>query len=39
MSTPMIVQGPHLEDEAEAILQEMQKMIEAPRAKQQSPDR
>jgi tRNA(Arg) A34 adenosine deaminase TadA len=38
MSTPMIVQGPHLEDEAEAILQEMQKMIEARRAKQ-SPDR
>lgn len=37
MSTPMIVEGPHLEDEAWAILEEMQKLLEARVAKQ-SPD-
>jgi tRNA(Arg) A34 adenosine deaminase TadA len=36
MSTPMTVQGPHLEDEAGAVLQEMQTMIKA-RLAQQAP--
>lgn len=36
MSTPMIVEGPHLEDEAEEILDQMRKVIEARLAKQPS---
>ncbi|MGE4470484.1 MAG: hypothetical protein AB7D47_10155 [Desulfovibrio sp.] len=36
MSSPLIVQGPHLEDEAGAVLEEMQTMIKA-RLAQQAP--